>query len=90
MTNVFTGRPARGLMNRLMREIRPMSDIAPAFPTAGAELAPPKAKAEAVESSDFSSLWSGQAASLCRDIGSGDLTVQLAEDAAQRLKAGVG
>jgi nitronate monooxygenase len=69
-----------------MREIGPMSDTAPAFPTAGGALAPLKAKAEVAGSSDFSALWSGQAASLCRDIAAGDLTRQLAEDAAQRLK----
>ena len=87
LTNVFTGRPARSLFNRVMREVGPMSDAAPAFPTAGGELAPLKLKAEAAEASDFSSLWSGQAASLGREIGCGDLTRQLAEDAAQRLKA---
>jgi nitronate monooxygenase len=87
LTNVFTGRPARGLMNRLMRDIGPMSEMAPAFPTAGGALGPLKAKAEAAGSSDFSALWSGQAASLCRDIAAGDLTRQLAEDAAQRLEA---
>lgn len=87
LTNVFTGRPARGLMTRLMREVGPMSDTAPAFPTAGGALAPLKAKAEAAGSSDFSALWSGQAASLCRDSAAGDLTRQLAEDAARRLEA---
>ena len=87
LTNLFSGRPARGLMNRLMREVGPLSDAAPAFPTAGGALAPLKAKAEAAGASDFSSLWSGQAASLCREIGAGDLTRALAEDAAQRLKA---
>jgi nitronate monooxygenase len=86
LTNVFSGRPARGLVNRVMREVGPMSDQAPAFPTAGRALAPLKAKAEAAGSSDFSSLWSGQAASLGREIGSGDLTRQLAADAEQRLK----
>ncbi len=87
MTNVFTGRPARSLMNRIMREIGPMSEAAPAFPTAGGALAPLKEKAEAAGSSDFSSLWAGQAASLGREIGTGDLTRQLAEEAARRLKA---
>ena len=85
LTNVFSGRPARGLMNRVMRDVGPMSDDAPAFPTAGGALAPLKAKAEAARSSDFSSLWSGQAASLCRAVGAGDLTRQLADDAARRL-----
>jgi nitronate monooxygenase len=87
LTNVFTGRPARSLMNRVMREIGPMSEAAPAFPTAGGALAPLKEKAEAAGASDFSSLWSGQAASLGREIGTGDLTRQLAEEAARRLQA---
>ncbi len=87
LTNVFSGRPARGLMNRVMREVGPMSDRAPAFPTAGSALAPLKAKAEAAGARDFSLLWSGQAASLGREIGAGDLTRELAADAEQRLKA---
>jgi nitronate monooxygenase len=85
LTNLFSGRPARGLMNRLMREIGPMSDQAPAFPTAGGALAPLKAKAEAAGAADFSSLWSGQAASLGREMDAGELTRQLAADGAQRL-----
>ena len=87
LTNVFSGKPARGLVNRVMREVGPMSDRAPAYPTAGRALAPLKAKAEAAGSSDFSLLWAGQAASLGREIGSGNLTRQLATDAEQRLKA---
>jgi nitronate monooxygenase len=87
LTNVFSGRPARGLVNRVMLEVGPMSDRVPAFPRAGNALAPLKAKAEAAGATDFSSLWSGQAASLGREIGSGDLTQQLAADAEQRLKA---
>ncbi|MCZ6860753.1 MAG: nitronate monooxygenase family protein [Alphaproteobacteria bacterium] len=87
LTNVFTGRPARSLMNRIMHEIGPMSEAAPSFPTAGGALAPLKKKAEAAGVSDFSSLWAGQAASLGSEIGTGDLTRQLAEEAGQRLKA---
>ncbi len=64
-----------------------MSDRAPAYPTAGNALAPLKVKAEAAGATDFSLLWAGQAASLGREIGSGDLTRQLAADAAQRLRA---
>ncbi|MCK4868104.1 MAG: nitronate monooxygenase [Alphaproteobacteria bacterium] len=86
LTNVFSGRPARGLMNRVMREAGPMSGVAPAFPTAGGALAPLKAKAEAAGSTDFSSLWSGQAAALAREIGAADLTRKLAEEAARCLK----
>ncbi len=85
LTNLFSGRPARGIMNRLMKEIGPMSDAAPVFPTAGGALAPLKAKAEANGSSDFTSLWSGQAASLCHETGAEELTRQLAEDALARM-----
>ena len=87
LTNLFSGRPARGLMNRVMREIGPMSDMAPAFPSAGRALAPLKAKAEADGTADFSSLWAGQAAPLAREKGTSELTRQLAEDAAECLAA---
>ncbi len=87
LTNLFSGRPARGIMTRIMREIGPMSDAAPAFPLAGGALASLKAKAEAEGKSDFTSLWSGQAASLGREIGAADLTRQLADDALERLGA---
>jgi nitronate monooxygenase len=85
LTNVFSGRPARGLMNRIMREIGPMSDVVPAFPTAGHALAPLKAKAEASGVTDYTALWSGQSASLGRDMGAGDLTRQLVGEALQRM-----
>jgi nitronate monooxygenase len=87
LTNIFTGRPARGLVNRAMRELGPMSAEAPAFPTAGFALAPLKAKAEAAGSGDFSSLWSGQAAGLGRETGAGELTGKLAADGLARLAA---
>jgi nitronate monooxygenase len=87
LTNLFSGRPARGLVNRLMREVGPMSELAPGFPTAGGALAPLKAKAEGAGRTDFSSLWSGQAARLGREMGAGALTKTLAEDALRRLRA---
>jgi nitronate monooxygenase len=87
LTNLFSGRPARGLINRLMRDIGPVSELAPAFPTAGAPLAPLKAKAEAAGRGDFSSLWSGQSARLGREMDAGALTRLLAQQALQRLKA---
>jgi nitronate monooxygenase len=90
LTNVFSGRPARGLLNRVMREVGPMSTEAPAFPKAGRALAPLKAKSEAQGSSDFSSLWSGQAAGLVRETNSIELTQRLAADAREVLSKGAG
>ena len=86
LTNLFSGRPARGLYNRVMREVGAISDLTPAFPTAGGALAPLKAKAEAQGSGDFSSLWSGQAASLARETDAATLTRKLAEDGAAALR----
>ncbi|NOX49427.1 MAG: nitronate monooxygenase [Gammaproteobacteria bacterium] len=85
LTNVFSGKPARCIMNRMMREIGPMSDKAPSFPTAGNALTPLRKKAQAMGSADFGSLWSGQAGSLCRTMGAGELTEQLATEALHRL-----
>src|SRR4030095_13495957 len=65
-TNLMTGRPARGFVNRVMREIGPIADVAPEFPLAGGALAPLRAKAEAQGSGDFSPMWAGQAAALGR------------------------
>ena len=90
LTNVFSGRPARGIVNRVVREVGPMAAEAPAFPTAGGALAPLKAAAEAIGDTDFSALWSGQsanlAANLSRDgLSCAELTRQLADDAGRVL-----
>jgi nitronate monooxygenase len=81
VTNLMTGRPARGLVNRLMREIGPVSDIAPAFPLAAGALAPLRSKAEAQGSGDFTAMWAGQAASLGRAMPAAELTRKLAAEA---------
>lgn len=78
VTNVFTGRPARGIVNRVIRELGPISPAAPAFPLATSAIAPLRAKAEAQGSGDFSPLWSGQNASGCKEIPAAELTRELA------------
>ncbi|MDB6061106.1 MAG: 2-nitropropane dioxygenase [Verrucomicrobiaceae bacterium] len=86
LTNVFTGRPARGIVNRAMRELGPLSNVAPEFPLAGGALAALRAKAELLGSSDFSPLWAGQAVGLGREISAFELTQQLAGEALNYLK----
>ncbi|PNB71132.1 2-nitropropane dioxygenase [Pseudomonas sp. GW456-E7] len=81
VTNVFTGRPARGILNRVMRELGPMSTKAPAFPLAGGALMPLRAKGEA----DFSNLWAGQAFTLGVELTTEALTRKLAEEGLARL-----
>lgn len=78
LTNVFSGRPARGIVNRIIRELGPISSAAPAFPLAGAGIAPLRAKAEARGSGDFSPLWSGQNASGCREAPAAAVVHELA------------
>ena len=78
LTNLFTGRPARGIVNRLMRELGPLSDTAPAFPLATSAIAPLRAKAESRGRDDFSPLWSGQNRSGCKAVPAANLTRELA------------
>ena len=86
ITNVFTGRPARGIVNRLVRELGPMSDAVPKFPLAATGVAPLRAKSEMAGSADFTQLWSGQAARLSRKLPAEELTKQLAAETLEKLR----
>jgi nitronate monooxygenase len=78
VTNLLTGRPARGIVNRLMREVGPMSSAAPAFPLAATEIFALRSKAEPKGVNDFTSLWAGQNAAAGREISAAQLTRELA------------
>ena len=78
LTTLFSGRPARGIVNRVMRELGPMNPATPAFPLATAAMAPLRAHWEALGSGDFSPLWAGQNASGCQHLPAADITRQLA------------
>jgi nitronate monooxygenase len=84
ITNLMTGRPARGLVNRVMAELGPVGE-APAFPHAATAIGPLRAAAEKAGSADFSPIWSGQAAALGRKAPAAELTRWLAADALRRL-----
>ncbi|MDD2162009.1 MULTISPECIES: NAD(P)H-dependent flavin oxidoreductase [Pseudomonas] len=79
LTNLFSGRPARGIVNRVMRELGPISPLAPAFPLATSAIAPLRSQAESQGSGDFSPLWAGQNTRGCQAIGAAELTAQLAQ-----------
>ncbi|WP_025036739.1 NAD(P)H-dependent flavin oxidoreductase [Bradyrhizobium sp. DOA9] len=87
ITNVMTGRPARGVQNRLMREAGPISPDAPPFPHAATALGPLKAAAEKQGRVDFTNLWAGQAVALGRELPAAELTRDLARLALGRMKA---
>lgn len=85
ITNVMTGRPARGIANRVMRDVGPISPDAPQFPHAATALAPLKAAAEKLGKTDFTNLWAGQAVRLGREMPAAELTRALAGAALARL-----
>jgi nitronate monooxygenase len=78
ITNLFTGRPARGIVNRLMREVGPINRAAPEFPLATSAIMALRAKAEPKGINDFTSMWAGTSARLCREMPAADLTRELA------------
>ena len=85
ITNVMTGRPARGVANRVMREVGPVSPDAPAFPHAATALGPLKAAAEKLGRVDFTNLWAGQAVRMGREMPAAELTRALAGSALARM-----
>ncbi|SEN69788.1 nitronate monooxygenase family protein [Bradyrhizobium sp. OK095] len=85
ITNVMTGRPARGVQNRLMREAGPISPDAPPFPHAATALAPLKAAAEKQGRVDFTNLWAGQAIGMGRELPAAELTRDFAKTALARM-----
>ncbi len=79
LTNLFSGRPARGIVNRVMRELGALSEFPPEFPLATPGIAPLRAKAESMGSGDFSPLWAGQNASACKNASAATITHELAQ-----------
>ena len=85
VTNLFTGRPARGIVNRIMRDLGPMSGAVPQFPLAARALAALRFHDQAKGRADFTNLWAGQAAALGRALPAADLTRLVAAEAYTRL-----
>lgn len=78
VTNIFSGRPARGIVNRAMHELGPLNSQAPAFPLAATAMAPLRRHSESLGSGDFSPLWAGQNTTGCKETLAADLTRELA------------
>jgi nitronate monooxygenase len=74
ITNLFTGRPARGIVNRLMLEIGPVNPAAPSFPFAATAIFALRSKAEPMGLNDFTSMWAGENAGACREMSAAELT----------------
>jgi nitronate monooxygenase len=85
LTNLFSGRPARGILNRYIQESGPMSDAAPAFPYAATLVAPLRAASEKAGSVEYMQMWAGQAAALVKSMPADQFTRRLAADALSLL-----
>jgi len=85
ITNVLSGRPARGIANALVRGAGPMSPLAPDFPLAAGAIMPLRKRSEETGSTEYMQIWSGQSAALGREMRAGELTRRLAQEALERL-----
>lgn len=85
VTNLFSGRPARGILNRYLTEAGVVSKEALNFPYAATLVAPLRAASEKSGSMDYMQLWAGQATRLASAMAADELTRRLAADALSRL-----
>lgn len=85
VTNIWTGRPARTVINRAIEELGAISAAAPPFPYATDGMRPLRTHSERTGSADFVPLFAGQAARLGREIPAGDLVRTLAREAIEKL-----
>jgi nitronate monooxygenase len=86
LTNIFTGRPARGIVNRYVREVGPISPHAPQFPLAAGASQPMRMAGEAKGTSDFTALWSGQAPTFAREMPTAELMATLIQETEAVMK----
>ncbi|HEV8676161.1 MAG TPA: nitronate monooxygenase [Methylomirabilota bacterium] len=84
VTRAFSGRPARGIVNRFMTEVDragAAGAILP-FPLQNALTRPLRSAAAQQGRAEFLSLWAGQGVRLARRQSAGDLVARLADEAA--------
>ena len=74
-----------GIVNRIIRELGPISQLTPPVPMVSGTITPPRIKSESLGSEDFAQMWSGQSAHLGQELPAGALTKRLAEEALAKL-----
>ncbi|HHG3163398.1 TPA: NAD(P)H-dependent flavin oxidoreductase [Vibrio parahaemolyticus] len=79
VTNVFSGRPARGIVNRAMSELGYICESAPKFPYASIEMTQLRALMEKQNRDEFTPLWCGQNSSGCKEVSAAEMTLSLVE-----------
>ena len=78
ITNLFTGRPARGIVNKLMQDLGPLNEATPQFPLAANALVPLRKTTSVFGSTDFVPLWSGTNSGTCKVAAAKEITDELA------------
>jgi len=84
VTNVMSGRPARGLPNRMTRELGALANDLPDFPLPNAAVAPLRT-AKRGAPAQFNALWAGQSVASCREMPASQLIASLAAETWDRL-----
>ncbi len=87
LTRVYSGRYARGIENRFMREFRPAEKDVPAYPVQNALTAELRAASAKAGSADALSLWAGQGVNAIREIPAAELVCALWRETQSALAA---
>jgi len=81
ITHAFSGRPARSIENRYIKDMADKDDQLPDFPIPNSLTGPLRSASGKAGSTDYMSLWSGQAGALSRDLPAGELVETLITEA---------
>lgn len=85
MTRAFSGRPARGIVNRFMTEIDRTPETILPFPLQNTLTRPLRSAAARQGRAEFLSLWAGQAVRLARRQSAADLVARLAKETEEAI-----
>jgi len=86
VTEVFSGRPARCIRNRLTDALGPSESMAPDFPLPLRASSALRSLAESNDNAELSAHYCGQAAGLARELGAEELTTELMHGCAALLQ----
>ena len=84
ITEKFSGKPARGIVNRFMREMAGAPHLT--FPAQNGLTRKLRAASDQAGKPDFVALWAGQAAALARPLPAAELIATLEKELADSLK----
>ncbi|MFI1809571.1 NAD(P)H-dependent flavin oxidoreductase [Streptomyces sp. NPDC020422] len=85
LTRLFSGRTARGIPNRFVREMSAHEELVPPYPVQNALMQPIRRAAAAQDRPEYVNLWAGQTAGLSRPgIPAAEYLAALVADAEKR------